>query len=84
VQEIIQHEQTGLLAEFDDVEGLTRQALSVLDDPGEFRPLAEAGVRLIEEKYSLARTAPQLLDLLHRAIRGEDLPPGGTPPGAAP
>src|SRR5437016_10307444 len=29
VQEIIQHEQTGLLAEFDDVEGLTRQALSV-------------------------------------------------------
>jgi len=56
----------------------------VLDDPGEFRPLAEAGVRLIEEKYSLARTAPQLLDLLHRAIRGEDLPPGGTPPGAAP
>jgi len=70
VEEFIRHEQNGLLAGFDDVEGLTQQALRVLDDPKEFRPLGRAGVQLIEEKYSLARTAPQLLDLLQRALHG--------------
>jgi glycosyltransferase involved in cell wall biosynthesis len=70
VEEFITHEQNGLLAGFDDVDGLTRQALRVLDDPEGFRPLGQAGVQLIEEKYSLARTAPQLLGLLERAISG--------------
>jgi glycosyltransferase involved in cell wall biosynthesis len=71
VQEVIRHEENGLLADFDDVEGLARQALRVLADPAQFRPLGEAGVRLVDEKYSLARTAPRLLDLLQRVIRGE-------------
>ncbi len=71
VQEIIRHEENGLLAGFDDVEGLTRQALRVLANPAQFRPLGEAGVRLIDEKYSLARTAPQLLALLQGVLRGE-------------
>jgi glycosyltransferase involved in cell wall biosynthesis len=38
VAEFIRHEQNGLLAGFDDVEELARQALRVLDDPKEFRP----------------------------------------------
>jgi glycosyltransferase involved in cell wall biosynthesis len=71
VKEIIEHEQTGLLVDFFDVDGLVRQALRVLDDPGQFRPLGVAGVRLIDDKYSLERTAPQILELCRRAARGE-------------
>lgn len=71
VREILEHEKTGLLADFFDVDGLTRQALRVLDDPVQYRPLAEAGVRLVDEKYSLERTAPQVLELCRRAVRGE-------------
>ena len=71
VEEMIRHEENGLLASFDDVEGLTHQALRVLKDPEQFRPLGQAGVRLIDEKYSLTRTAPQLLDLFQRVIRGQ-------------
>jgi len=63
VQEIIRHEQNGLLAGFDDVDELTRQALRVLNDPAAFHPLGEAGTRLIDEHYSLERTAPRLLQL---------------------
>jgi glycosyltransferase involved in cell wall biosynthesis len=71
VREMIQHEQNGLLADFADVEGLTRLALRVLDDPEQFRPLGQAGVQMIDQKYSLERTAPRLLDLLQRVHRGE-------------
>src|SRR5262249_23950214 len=78
VKEIIQHEQTGLLVDFFDLDGLVRQALRVLDDPGQFRPLGEAGVRLIDDKYSLERTAPQILELCRRAARGE-APGSGIP-----
>jgi glycosyltransferase involved in cell wall biosynthesis len=70
VQEIIQHEHSGLLADFFDVDGFTRQALEVLDAPERYRPLADAGVRLIDEKYSLARTVPRMLELYRRVIRG--------------
>jgi glycosyltransferase involved in cell wall biosynthesis len=68
VGEVIRHEENGLLADFYDVDELTRQALRVLDDPQQFRPLGEAGVRLVDEKYSLAKTAPQMLDLYRRVI----------------
>jgi glycosyltransferase involved in cell wall biosynthesis len=74
VREVVQHEQNGLLADFYDVDGLARLALQVLDDPEKFRPLGQAGVRLVDEKYSLTKTVPQMLDLFQRAVRG-DLPP---------
>jgi glycosyltransferase involved in cell wall biosynthesis len=68
VEEMIRHEQNGLLAGLDDVEELTSQALRVLQDPSQFRHLGEAGTRLIDEKYSLSRTAPELLALLQSAL----------------
>jgi glycosyltransferase involved in cell wall biosynthesis len=71
VQEMIRHEENGLLAGFDDVDGLTQQALRALDDPKAFRPLGQAGVRLINEKYSLPHTSRQLMDLFERVRRGE-------------
>jgi glycosyltransferase involved in cell wall biosynthesis len=63
VRELIRHEETGLLAGFFDVEELTRLALAALDEPEKYRPLAEAGVRLIDAKYSLERTMPELVKL---------------------
>jgi len=68
VEEMIRHEHNGLLAGFDDVEELTRQALRVLNDPAGFRPLGEAATRLIDERYSLERTAPQFMQLLNDVL----------------
>jgi hypothetical protein len=41
----------------------------VLDAPADFAPLSQAGVRTIDEHYSLAQTIPQLLDLFRRVAR---------------
>jgi glycosyltransferase involved in cell wall biosynthesis len=71
VREVIEHERNGLLAGFRDVDGLAQLALRVLADPEQFRPLGQAGIRLIDEKYSMAQTIPALLDLFQRVIRGE-------------
>ena len=70
VHEVIQHERNGLLAGFYDVDALTKQALRVLKSPDEFRPLGQAGVRLIDEKYSLAKTLPQMVKLYRRTVAG--------------
>lgn len=66
VREVIRHEQNGLLAEFFDVEGLTAQALRVLKDPAAYRVLGKAGRTTLEERYSLDRTFPKMLDLYRR------------------
>jgi glycosyltransferase involved in cell wall biosynthesis len=68
VREVIQHEQNGLLADFFDVDGLASLALRVLDNPEKFRPFGQAGIRLVDEKYSLDKTARQMLDLFRRVI----------------
>lgn len=68
VCEVIQHEKNGLLANFFDVDGFTKQALRVLDDPQQFRPLGEAGVRLIDEQYSLAKKLPEMVALYERTL----------------
>lgn len=69
VLEVIQHERTGLLAGFYDVDGLTREALRVLDDPEQYRALGEAGVKLIDESYSLEKKLPEMLDLYERRLQ---------------
>jgi glycosyltransferase involved in cell wall biosynthesis len=63
VCEVIEHEKTGLLADFFDVEGLADQACRVLDDPAAFRPLGLAGLELVRQKYALDVCLPQLVDL---------------------
>jgi len=60
VREMIHHEENGLLAGFDDVDGLVEQALRVLSDPESFRPLGQAGTRMIHEKYSVETILPQI------------------------
>jgi glycosyltransferase involved in cell wall biosynthesis len=80
VREVIRHEQTGLLAGFFDVDGLTRQALRVLDDPEKYRPLGQAGMRLIDEGYSLEKKLPEMLALYERTLerhrQKKPAPPG--------
>jgi glycosyltransferase involved in cell wall biosynthesis len=70
VREVIQHERTGLLAGFYDVDELVKQALRVLDAPQEFRHFGQAGTLLIDEKYSLAKKLPEMLDLYQRTVNG--------------
>jgi glycosyltransferase involved in cell wall biosynthesis len=69
VREVIEPGHTGLVGDFFDVEGLADQALSVLQDPGRYRALGQAGRALIEREYSLDQTLPQFLALLDRVRR---------------
>jgi glycosyltransferase involved in cell wall biosynthesis len=68
VVEMIQHGQNGLLADFHDVEGLTRQALDVLDRPSEFRPLGDRAAEIIREKYSLDAVLPRIVAFYRRVV----------------
>ena len=63
VEEVIEPEVHGLLAGFDDVDGLAKQALRVLRDPGQFRPLGAAARARILEHYELEHCAAQLVEL---------------------
>jgi glycosyltransferase involved in cell wall biosynthesis len=63
VREVIEHERTGLLADFFDTEGTVEQACRVLDDPAAFRPLGRAGMELVRDKYSLDVCLPELMNL---------------------
>ena len=68
VRELIRHEENGLLAGFFDVEGLAAQRPPILRDPQGHRRLGEAGMALIEEKYSLRKTLPRLLAFFRRVV----------------
>lgn len=68
VREVICHEKNGLLADFFDVDGLAAEAVRVLKDPAAYTPLATAGRALIQERYSLEKTLPQLWDLFTRLV----------------
>ncbi len=77
VREVIQHEKNGLLANFFDVDGLTKQALRILDNPASCRPFAEAGVKLIDEQYSLASTMPRMMELYRQTVEAYKRTRGG-------
>jgi glycosyltransferase involved in cell wall biosynthesis len=63
VMEMIKDGETGLLADFFDVDGLAGKALAALKDPGQHRPLGEAAEKLIEEKYSMEAVLPRMIQL---------------------
>jgi glycosyltransferase involved in cell wall biosynthesis len=70
VREVIQHEQNGLLAGFYDIDQFVKQAMRVLGAPDQFRHLGQAGIQLVDEKYSLAKKLPEMLDLYQRTVSG--------------
>lgn len=72
VEELITHGETGLLADFFDVDGLTDHCLKILGDPAGHAHLGEAGMKLIEENYTLEKTLPQLLRLYERVLAEND------------
>ncbi len=69
VLEMITDGETGLLADFFDVDGLADQALAVLRDPSAYEPMREAAMRLIESEYSLDTVLPRMLRFYEDTIR---------------
>ena len=68
VQEMIRHEENGLLAGFFDVDRFSELALEVLADPEAFRYLGQAGAEMIQRDYSLDVSLPRMLELYERAV----------------
>jgi glycosyltransferase involved in cell wall biosynthesis len=67
VREVIEPDQTGLVRPLFDLDLLTESALAVLAQPGVYRPLGEAGRRLMEERYTLEVAVPPLKEFFERA-----------------
>ncbi len=63
VTEFIEHDKSGLLAEFSDVDELVSTAIRVLNNPQEYRHLGYAGRALIKRRYSIDKTFPKLWKL---------------------
>jgi glycosyltransferase involved in cell wall biosynthesis len=68
VREMIQPGQNGLLVDFFDVEGIAAAASQVLDAPGDYKHLGQAGVDMTQSRYSLDVCLPQMLRLYQDAI----------------
>ena len=68
VREVIQHEETGLLADFYDSDTLAAQALRVLKDPMDYRPLAARARAFVQHRFSLEATFPQIWKLYERVL----------------
>lgn len=68
VREVIRHGENGLLADFFDADAIARQAVAVLRDPGQFRPLGRAAESLVCDHYSLDAILPQMTALYERTV----------------
>lgn len=68
VREMVKHEHNGLLCDFFDVDGFVDQACRVLDDPGRYKPLGQAGTEMIRNHYSLDVSLPRMLHLYEDAV----------------
>jgi len=67
VREMIEHGKNGLLVDFFDVEKMADMASQVLDTPQDYKHLGQAGVEMIQSKYSLEICLPQMLQLYEEA-----------------
>jgi glycosyltransferase involved in cell wall biosynthesis len=63
VQEVIEHEEQGLLKDFYDVDGLAEQAVEVLRDPIAYRALGMAARQRILDRYELRKCTGELIKL---------------------
>ncbi|MEP7358388.1 MAG: glycosyltransferase, partial [Anaerolineales bacterium] len=71
VREFIRHDETGLLRNFFDVDGLAETALDVLHRPEAFRHLGQAGEKLIRENYSLDVLIPRMTAFYEAVVEGD-------------
>jgi glycosyltransferase involved in cell wall biosynthesis len=67
VREMIREGETGLLADFFDVEKMARRIEAVLDYPGDYSHLGRNGAELIRSTYSLDVCLPQMMHLYRDA-----------------
>ena len=72
VCEVIKHGENGLLADFFDIDGLAETANRVLDGPQEYKPLGQAGMNLVREKYNMDVCLSQMVQLYEDAIKTSD------------
>jgi glycosyltransferase involved in cell wall biosynthesis len=82
VKEMIQDGVNGLLADFFNPQEFADKAVRVLQDPAAFRPLGRAAEEMINQRYGLEATLPQMLKLYEDACRQP--PVTVTPPPPAP
>lgn len=79
VEEMIVHEQNGLLADFFDLDEWVAAADRVLSDPAAYRPLGAAAAEMIGEHYSLEVCLPRMLQLYEDVINRSAPQPTGEP-----
>jgi glycosyltransferase involved in cell wall biosynthesis len=68
VQEVIEHEKNGLLADFYDWEGLADQSLRILRDPAGMQPLRDAARKTIEDRYALNLCLDELVGFFESQV----------------
>jgi glycosyltransferase involved in cell wall biosynthesis len=68
VREMIEPGKNGLLVDFFDIEKMAEVAGQVLDRPRDYKPLGQAGVEMIRERYSLEVCLPRMLALYEDAV----------------
>jgi glycosyltransferase involved in cell wall biosynthesis len=71
VREMIVHEKNGLLVDFFDIDRMAAIASQVLDAPAAYRHLGQAGVEMIQSRYSLEKCLPQMLALYEQVAGGD-------------
>jgi glycosyltransferase involved in cell wall biosynthesis len=69
VQEVIDDEVHGLLADFYDVDGLAERALRVLRDPGQYRHLGQAARQRVLERYDTRVCHEQLTRFFQSVVK---------------
>lgn len=69
--EIVRHEETGLLFERDDVEGLARAVRELLRDRARAKEMAMRGRELAQEMFDLSSTVPDILRFYDEVLARE-------------
>jgi glycosyltransferase involved in cell wall biosynthesis len=75
VQEMIRPGKNGLLADFFNPEDFARQAVEVLKDPAQFRPLGRSAEEMITSQYSLDAVLPRMLQLYEQTVSAKPRAP---------
>ncbi len=84
IPDVILHQQTGLLVEEHDVDGMAHWMNWVLENPVESRKIGEQGKRRIWEHFSLKLHLSSLNQMVVNSSRGIVLPPCPTPRSPVP
>ena len=68
VEEVLRHQDNGLLVDFFDVDGIASTVIDALSDPGAYRALRQRARRTVVEGYDLRTLAlPAQLRLIQEA-----------------